>query len=97
MNHAPAAKTFKHDREDSHQLHVHRLEGGREYEVEHLDPNGSLLNAGTVDWGEIDAVVESWLSEAEHDCSDWAGPVTTDGPLGHGWACGKCGAFLQAG
>lgn len=34
---------------------------------------------------------------AEHNCDEWAGPVQTDGPLGHGWACGVCGNFLQAG
>ena len=94
---APAEKTFKHDRPDGHQLHVHRLEGGREYEVEHFNADDSLMSAGTVDWGEIDAVVESWVTEADHDCMDWAGPVTTGGPLGHGWACGHCGRFLQAG
>ena len=32
-----------------------------------------------------------------HDCDDHARPCTTDGPLGHGWECGKCGNFLQAG
>lgn len=24
-------------------------------------------------------------------------PYQSDGPLGHGWECGRCGAFLQAG
>ena len=37
------------------------------------------------------------LRAGVHDCNDCAVPVHTDGPLGHGWACGKCGAFLQAG
>jgi hypothetical protein len=32
-----------------------------------------------------------------HDCTEYAVPCTTDGPLGHGWECGACGAFLQAG
>lgn len=35
--------------------------------------------------------------EADHDCWDNAVPYVSDGPLGHGWECGKCGAFLQAG
>jgi hypothetical protein len=34
---------------------------------------------------------------APHDC--WANPVpyVSDGPLGHGFECGTCGKFLQAG
>lgn len=32
-----------------------------------------------------------------HDCADNAVPTMTDGPLGHGWECGICGKFLQAG
>lgn len=24
-------------------------------------------------------------------------PYVSDGPLGHGWDCGRCGGFLQAG
>ena len=32
-----------------------------------------------------------------HDCWEHAVPYTSDGPLGHGWECGTCGAFLQAG
>jgi hypothetical protein len=34
---------------------------------------------------------------APHDCHEHAYPHPTDGPLGHGWSCGICGAFLQAG
>lgn len=32
-----------------------------------------------------------------HDCWDYSIAYTSDGPLGHGVECGKCGAFLQAG
>lgn len=32
-----------------------------------------------------------------HVCDEHAVPYTSDGPLGHGWECGICGAFLQAG
>lgn len=35
--------------------------------------------------------------ERVHDCHEEAVYVKTDGPLGHGWECGQCGAFLQAG
>jgi hypothetical protein len=34
---------------------------------------------------------------AKHDCIKNAVPYVSDGPLGHGWDCGICGAFLQAG
>jgi len=32
-----------------------------------------------------------------HNCWENAVPYEGDGPLGHGWECGRCGAFLQAG
>lgn len=34
---------------------------------------------------------------ADHVCEDNAVPYVSDGPLGHGWECGVCGSFLQAG
>jgi hypothetical protein len=36
-------------------------------------------------------------SHGPHNCMDYAIPYKSDGPLGHGWECGKCGMFLQAG
>ncbi len=34
----------------------------------------------------------------DHECANHAVPYTNgDGPLGHGWECGRCGEFLQAG
>lgn len=35
--------------------------------------------------------------DADHNCDENAVPYESDGPLGHGWECGVCGAFLQAG
>ncbi len=32
-----------------------------------------------------------------HDCDGNAVPYESDGALGHGWECGVCGKFLQAG
>lgn len=32
-----------------------------------------------------------------HNCWDDAVPYGSDGALGHGWECGVCGKFLQAG
>lgn len=40
----------------------------------------------------------SWKKlESSHDCFENAIQYQGDGPLGHGWVCGKCGKFLQAG
>jgi hypothetical protein len=36
-------------------------------------------------------------SHDRHDCDENAVPYISDGPLGHGWECGICGTFLQAG
>lgn len=33
----------------------------------------------------------------DHDCYEHATYIEWDGPLGHGWECGKCGALLQVG
>lgn len=35
--------------------------------------------------------------QPDHDCWSNAVPYVSDGALGHGWECGICGAFLQAG
>lgn len=35
--------------------------------------------------------------EEGHNCDENAVPYTSDGALGHGWECGICGRFLQAG
>ncbi len=32
-----------------------------------------------------------------HNCDENAVPYVSDGALGHGWECGLCGRFLQAG
>jgi len=36
-------------------------------------------------------------NEHGHDCDENAVPYESDGALGHGWECGICGKFLQAG
>jgi hypothetical protein len=33
----------------------------------------------------------------EHNCDENVVPYESDGALGHGWECGVCGTFLQAG
>lgn len=40
---------------------------------------------------------EGFVQSSSHNCWEEAVQVKTDGPIGHGWECGKCGAFLQAG
>ena len=44
-----------------------------------------------------DAIAESEVEPPAHDCWENPVPYESDGPLGHGWECGVCGAFLQAG
>lgn len=39
----------------------------------------------------------SWAESEVHDCDENAVPYLSDGALGHGWECGVCGKFLQAG
>ncbi len=36
-------------------------------------------------------------TENGHNCNDYAEYVTWDGPLGHGWVCGRCGLLIQVG
>jgi hypothetical protein len=40
---------------------------------------------------------ERGIEPPPHDCWDHPVPYTSDGALGHGWECGVCGEFLQAG
>ena len=41
--------------------------------------------------------VEAEAVEADHNCWENAVPYESDGPLGHGWECGICGALIQVG
>lgn len=43
------------------------------------------------------AVAQSDTPIPDHDCWENAVPYSSDGPIGHGWECGVCGEFLQAG
>lgn len=48
--------------------------------------------------GEVEATnAARGIEPPAHDCDDHAVPYVSDGALGHGWECGVCGAFLQAG
>jgi hypothetical protein len=42
-------------------------------------------------------MARSGLEPPEHDCWESAVPYVSDGILSHGWECGICGAFIQAG
>lgn len=42
-------------------------------------------------------VCGSPAAHAAHNCEENAVPYKSDGALGHGWECGICGRFLQAG
>lgn len=37
------------------------------------------------------------IQVAAHSCDAEAVQYVSEGALGHGWECGVCGAFLQAG
>jgi hypothetical protein len=51
-----------------------------------------------VEAGQTEArIAEQGVEIPAHDCDDHAVPYVSDGALGHGWECGLCGAFLQAG
>lgn len=43
------------------------------------------------------AEMQAMRDELNHDCDENAVPYESDGALGHGWECGICGNFLQAG
>jgi len=45
----------------------------------------------------VATVGRSIIIDGEHDCDDNAVPYESDGALGHGFECGICGKFLQAG
>lgn len=47
--------------------------------------------------GSRERVLEQLEQALEHDCWDEAIEYRIDGPIGHGWECGVCGTFLQAG
>ena len=45
----------------------------------------------------LDKAMERSAGTKDHDCKEHAVLYESEGALGHGWECGKCGAFLQAG
>ncbi|MCA1571164.1 MAG: hypothetical protein LC798_12775 [Chloroflexi bacterium] len=55
--------------------------------------------AATVQCGARAAAIAAGEIEAPapHDCDEQAVPYESEGALGHGFECGACGAFLQAG
>lgn len=42
-------------------------------------------------------IAVSGVEPPAHDCMENAVQYESDGVLGHGWECGVCGDFLQAG
>ncbi len=48
--------------------------------------------------GELEAQLKARSETlAPHNCEQYARPYFSNGALGHGWECGRCGRFLQAG
>lgn len=63
-----------------------------------LIKSGELVDTGArVPTGFVSAPVCYLKDVPPHDCYENAVPYKSDGPLGHGWECGLCGRFLQAG
>lgn len=62
--------------------------------TKNCDPKGCIrcFLSGRVDVGDGEAV-----RLQSHNCEECAVPYESDGALGHGWECGRCGRFLQAG
>ncbi len=67
-----------------------------------MDPNEFTIivvpDGPSVRSGELESnLLERGIAPREHDCMEYPVPYVSDGPLGHGYECGVCGAFLQAG
>lgn len=64
-------------------------------------PDGCLKChlSGRVVAGELEAAIKAGtvLTPTAHDCEAEPVQYRSDGALGHGFECGICGAFLQAG
>lgn len=57
-----------------------------------------VVGGGPVVVGRLERQIsESGETPPPHDCEANAVPYVSDGALGHGFECGVCGAFLQAG
>ena len=50
-----------------------------------------------IKWVECKDCLKAQNTTPEHNCEDNAVPYESDGALGHGFECGVCGKFLQAG
>lgn len=59
-----------------------------------LNARGFTFNMQT---GKLSALPTVRQVAPTHDCWANAVPYESDGALGHGWECGVCGTFLQAG
>ena len=68
-----------------------------------IDTHACRLTTGQivsgVPAGELEAAIKAGTvpTPAAHDCEAESVPYASDGALGHGWECGICGTFLQAG
>lgn len=66
--------------------------------------DGGVVMQEVIDWlreitdSQPDVDIPAAPAVPDHDCNEHAVPYTNSGgALGHGWECGRCGAFLQAG
>lgn len=72
---------------------IDRAIGDAPSSIEGLD----RLEAALAEGADINALLAAQQERHGHDCDANAVPYTSDGALGHGWECGICGRFLQAG
>ena len=58
-----------------------------------------VVGGDPVPSGELEAAIEAGTvpTPAAHDCEAEPVPYVSDGALGHGFECGMCGKFIQAG
>jgi hypothetical protein len=62
-----------------------------------LIKSGELIRRCYIPCGYAHAAVCNLKDVPPHDCEENMVPYKSDGALGHGWECGLCGRFLQAG
>jgi hypothetical protein len=76
---------------------VHGMRGRHVGAVGGLGPTTLILLVDSSN--HVDSIVYGSNAGASvaHVCDDNAVPYVSDGALGHGFECGICGAFLQAG
>ncbi len=85
-----------HDLMDANVVLDSVLRGARHTVDQRRDGDGDEARVGLMN-RVMDEVNRVMLVLQSHDCEENAVSYTSDGALGHGFECGVCGTFLQAG